>query len=138
MASPELIAQLKRHEGLSLKPYRDSMGLLTIGYGRNLDDVGISEHEAEMLLAADAAGAEAALFKAIPWAKDLDPVRQDVLINMAFNMGINKLLGFVNTLHYVSVGDYARAAEGMLNSLWARQVKSRAIELAKHMETGVR
>lgn len=71
-----------------------------------------------------------------------ETVRAEVLLNMAFNMGVPNLLGFKNTLAMLDAaisgqGTYAAVARGMLNSKWARQVKSRARELSKQMETGV-
>lgn len=134
--SESLRDQLIRHEGLRLKPYKDIVGKLTIGVGRNLDDVGISKEEAMMLLDNDIRTAAMGLLKALPWIAKLDQPRQQVLINMAFNMGIPTLLTFKNTLQYVEDGDYAMAAENMLHSLWARQVGPRAVELAGIMKNG--
>ena len=136
--SPELQAQLVRHEGLRLKPYRDTVGKLTVGVGRNLDDVGISEAEALTLLAADVARAEAGLDARLPWWRTLDPVRADVLVDMAFNLGIAGLCGFERTLGAVREGRWEDAAAGMAASAWARQVGGRATELARQMRTGVR
>jgi lysozyme len=131
-----LSAQLVTDEGLRLKPYRDTVGKTTIGVGRNLDDVGISKSEAMMLLGADIDVACAALDKSLPWWRGLSENRQDVLCNMAFNMGINKLMGFVNTLAKIQAGDYEGAAMGMLDSHWAQQVGERAQRLAKMMREG--
>jgi|SRR5581483_8811785 len=131
-----LIDQLIRDEGVRLKPYRDQVGKLTIGVGRNLDDVGISELEAEWLLHNDISRAEDALLQALPWAKDLDEVRRSALINMAFNMGIGGLLGFKNTLAAIQEGRYNDAADGMFESKWATQVGPRAHRLALQIKTG--
>lgn len=136
--TPELYDQLVRHEGLRLKPYRDTAGKLTIGVGRNLDDVGVSEMEAMVLLAADTARAESGLDERLPWWRGLDPVRRDVLVDMAFNLGIAKLVEFTTTLAAVREGRFPAAAEAMLRSAWAGQVKGRAIELAAMMRTGAR
>lgn len=126
---------LIRHEGLRLKPYKDSVGKLTIGVGRNLDDVGISEAEAMFLLDhdIDAARAEAQKFV---WFSKLDNVRQDVIVSMVFNLGMTRLLGFKNTLKAVEAGNWEAAAKGMLDSKWAKQVGKRADELAQMMVTG--
>ena len=131
-----LQALLQHHEGLRLKPYTDTTGHLTIGYGRNLTDVGISLDEARMLLRADLAYAEHQVLEAFPWAEYLDPVRQAVLVDMCFNLGIGRLEGFRNTLSAIKAGDYAAAAEGMLASKWATQVGQRAHRLAKMMREG--
>jgi lysozyme len=133
----KLKAELARDEGLRLKPYLDSVRKLTIGYGRNLTDVGISLEEAAYLLDADVARAVKDLDDALPWWIKLDEVRQRVLVNMAFNMGIFGLLGFTNTLNFMEMGMYEAAADGMLKSLWARQVGPRADRLAEMMRTGL-
>jgi lysozyme len=132
----DLITQLKRHEGLRLKPYQCTADKMTIGYGRNLDDVGISQAEAETLLTNDIARAETQLLKALPWVKQLTQTRREVLINMAFNLGIVGLLKFKNTLGHIRAGRYASAAQEMLKSRWALQVGKRANELAEQMRTG--
>jgi lysozyme len=66
----------------------------------------------------------------------MDEVRQGVLIDMAFNLGVSGLLAFSNTLRYIKNGDYMQAATNMLLSKWAGQVKGRARELALQMESG--
>jgi lysozyme len=132
----DLITQLKRHEGLRLKPYQCTADKMTIGYGRNLDDVGISQAEAETLLTNDIARAETQLLKALPWVKQLTQTRREVLINMAFNLGIVGLLKFKMTLSHIRAGRYASAADEMLKSRWALQVGKRANELAEQMRTG--
>lgn len=136
MNKDELAAQLAIDEGCKLKPYRDTVGKLTIGIGRNLDDVGISKAEALALLAADIDIAAAGLDKALPWWRDMTDSRQQVLCNMAFNMGLPSLLGFKNTLAAMKAGDYRAAAAGMRASKWAKQVGARAERLAKTMEQG--
>jgi len=128
--------QLIRDEGLRLFPYRDSVGKLTIGVGRNLDDVGISMDEATMLLDHDIARADAAVATRLPWAAGLDPVRRTVLINMAFNLGINRLLRFRLALAAMEVADWSTAAIEMLDSTWARQVGARADRLAAQIISG--
>ncbi len=132
-----LMAELTRDEGVRLKAYRDTVGKLTIGIGRNLDDVGISEPEARFLLSNDIDVAERELLRSMPWAAQLDPVRFRVLMNMAFNLGIARLTGFRETLQAVQAGDYETAAVKMLRSRWADQVGERARRLAAMMRTGV-
>ena len=132
----ELIAELRRDEGTRAKPYLDTVGKLTIGVGRNLDDVGLSDDEIDYLLANDIKRVDADLDRNIPWWRDLDPVRQRVLQNMCFNMGITGLLGFKNTLGLIKRGDYGAAASAMLKSRWAAQVKRRAQRLSEMMRTG--
>ena len=127
--------QLIRDEALRLKPYRDSVGKLTIGVGRNLDDVGISRDEAINLLGNDIERASAFLRTQLPWTLSLDEVRRAALINMAFNMG-GKLMGFAHFLQKLQAGDFVGAAKEMLDSLWAQEVGDRAQRLAKQIETG--
>lgn len=130
-----LLEQLQRHEGLRLKPYRDSVGKLTIGFGRNLDDRGISEDEAGFMLDNDIDQVEEELER-MPLYLSLDPVRQVVLANMAFNMGVPTLLEFRRMLGALAERDWDRAADEMLDSKWAVQVDNRAEELAELMRRG--
>lgn len=130
-------AQLVRHEGLKLKPYRCTAGKLTIGIGRNLDDRGISQKEAYAMLERDILDFEQQLLDEIPDIyNNLDEVRQSVLLNMCFNLGMKGLLGFKNTLAFIGAGDWERAANNMLASKWAKQVGMRAIELSELMRKG--
>lgn len=125
--------QLILHEGLRLKPYRDTVGKLTIGVGRNLTDKGISPTEAYELLQNDIAEVKAALVAHLPWVRALSDVRYRVLADMAFNLGIAGLLKFKATLTAVEAGDYHKAAEQMMRSKWAGQVGKRAQRLAQMM-----
>ncbi|MFC4275575.1 glycoside hydrolase family protein [Achromobacter aloeverae] len=130
-----LQAELIRDEGERLKPYKDTVDKTTIGIGRNLDDKGISHDESLMLLANDIADAEDFLNRNLPWWAELDDVRMRVLLNMAFNLG-GKLLQFKNTLGAVQRHDWQAAHDGMLDSLWAKQVGARAQRLAYMMLHG--
>lgn len=107
-----------------------------IGYGRIISVYGISEDEAEFLLMNDVKNSALEVKTALPWTEKLNEARRSVIINMAFNMGLRTLLTFKNTLRYAEKGDYEATAKGMLNSLWAKQVKGRATELAEQMRTG--
>lgn len=126
----QLTADLRRDEGERLKPYRDIVGKLTIGVGRNLDDVGISETECLMLLKNDITRVGIELDEHIPWWRQLDDNRQGALANMCFNLGINGLLGFKLFLALLQTHDYPAAALEMLHSKWAEQVGERATRLA--------
>jgi len=130
-----LLTELKRDEGVRLKPYLDTVGKITIGIGRNLTDVGLSQSECEILLHNDIEQTLTWLDRNLPWWKTLDAVRQRVLINMTFNLS-GKLLTFGHTLTAMQHGDYAAAAKEMLNSKWANQVGQRAQRLANAMRTG--
>lgn len=132
----DLVTMLTRHEGLRLKPYKDSVGKLTIGVGRNLDDVGISNDEARLLLTNDIIRTQADLDRLLPWWNNLDGIRRAVLTDMGFNMGVAGLCTFTQTLDAVQNGRYVEAADHMLHSKWAAQVGPRATELAAMMRTG--
>ena len=134
-----LADQLRRDEGVKLSAYQDSLGYWTIGVGRLIDarrGGGISQEEADFLLANDIKNVTNALYGHMPWTIDLDPVRLAVLQNVAFNVGIAGLLGFHQTLAKVQSGDYAGAADDMLASKWATQVGARAERLAQQMRDG--
>lgn len=133
----ELIkSQLEAHEGVRLKPYEDSVGKLTIGIGRNLEDKGLSRNEAEFLLENDIDQVVRELDKNIPWWSTLPSVQQAVLINMGFNLGVPELMSFRRMLGAIKRHDWEEAAQEMLDSEWASQVGDRASELAGQMRTG--
>lgn len=119
-----------------LRPYKDSVGKLTIGVGRNLDDVGISRSEALTLLENDIARACKDLDTNLPWWRQLSDTRQQVLADMCFNLGIRRLQGFRKALEAMRAGAWYEAADQMLDSTWASQVGSRAIRLADMMRSG--
>ncbi len=131
-----LRAQLKLHEGERFRAYRCTAGKVTIGVGRNLDDVGLTRAESDFLLDNDIARIEQELDTAHPWWRGMNEVRQRVLIDMCFNLGISRLNTFTNTLGAMRRDDYPQAAEGMLASRWASQVGARATRLAEMMKTG--
>lgn len=143
---------LVRDEGEKLKPYFDccgkffrdctcpqegkKQGKLTIGVGRNIEDVGISKTESRYLLNNDIVRATDEASRNFPWLPALDDIRKTVVIMMTFNMGAEKLLGFKNFLTALKAKDFARAKNEMLNSKWASQVKSRAARLAEMILNG--
>jgi lysozyme len=131
-----LIEDLKHDEGLRLKPYRCTAGKLTIGVGRNLDDVGIFEAEADYLLGNDIASVAADLDRALPWWRELSDARQRALANMAFNLGLSRLLGFKNMLVALHGGEFDRAADAALSSAWASQVGDRSKRIAAMFREG--
>lgn len=132
----QLIEQLKRHEGLRLKPYKCTADKLTIGIGRNLEDVGISEQEAEMLLQNDIQEAVNQLKERFPWTLELDEVRFAALINFTFNVGIGTVSKFKNAMALLKAKNYDMAADEFLQSRWAKQVGQRAIEVTDQIRTG--
>tara|TARA_B100001248_G_scaffold239629_1_gene205044 strand:+ start:25382 stop:25792 length:411 start_codon:yes stop_codon:yes gene_type:complete len=128
--------QLERHEGLRLKPYKCTAGKLTIGYGRNLDDVGISEEEAYSMLLNDIDRIIGEAKEIFPKFDELTENRQAVICNMLFNLGKTRFLTFKKTIWNIKHRMYHIAAQEMLNSKWARQVGKRATELAQLMREG--
>ncbi len=135
---PELIYQIKQDEGLRLTAYQDTLGNWTIGYGHTPATEGEvwTLAQAEEALALDLDEAADELDKALPWAEQMGVVRWSVLVNMAFNMGIERLSEFHMMLAAAQAGDFEEAATQMLNSLWASQVGDRATQLAQQMRTG--
>ena len=132
----KLIEQLKIHEGLRLKPYQCTAGKWTICYGRNLEDNGITKFEAEQLLTHDVSGIIMQLSEAIDGWHCLNEARKAVLVNMAFNMGVNGLMKFKKTLGYVRLKMYKDAGVEMMDSKWAVIVGGRAVELSDQMIKG--
>ena len=152
-----LVKQLIKSEGLRLEVYQDTLGIDTIGVGRNLEDRGISQEEldamdipnidtiyqygiteadAAFLLENDIEIVENEIVKAHPCVKDLDSVRQLVLVDMAFNMGVPRLSGFKKMWAAIHEGDFPTASREMLDSRWAVQVKGRSHKLAHAMHHG--
>lgn len=131
-----LVDQLIKHEGMELKVYKDSLGIETIGVGRNLVDRGITEEEARYLCNNDIEIVERELVQSFPIVSSLNDTRIRVLLDMAFNVGLPRLRGFKRMWAALDNQDYVEAAKEMLDSKWARQVKTRAYTLARMMETG--
>lgn len=136
MDTEQLQADLIRDEGLRLRPYHDSVGKLTIGVGRNLDDRGISHVEAQYLLRNDIAIVQAELDLQLPWWRYLTEGRQRALANMAFNLGLPTLLQFRRMLGAIQRGNYDEAAREALDSRWARQVGERSQRIAEMIRDG--
>jgi lysozyme len=135
----KLTKQLRRDEGEVLHAYQDHLGYWTLGVGRLIDKRkggGITSEEAAYLLSNDIDRKQAELVKRIPWVSTLDEVRFAALLNMAFQMGVDGLLKFKNTLGMIRDGDYEGAADGMLSSLWAQQTPERAKRISEQMRTG--
>jgi lysozyme len=116
--------------------YQDIKDIWTVGYGRNLLGAGLSPAEADLLLDNDIDAALRGCRLFFPWFATLDEVRQQVLVEMAFNLGLPRLLRFERMLAALERHDYATAAQEARRSQWARQVKGRADTLATMLETG--
>ena len=131
-----LIQQVKRHEGFRSKPYLCTAGKTTIGFGRNLDDVGITEGEASFLLRNDLSHAYSDLITNHPWADELTAPRKEAFINMVFNLGINRFNQFKKMLAAAEREQWDECANQALDSRWAKQVGNRAVEIAEQLRTG--
>ena len=153
----KLIEKLIEHEGLKLQVYEDSLGIDTIGIGRNLEDrgitkeeldaldiptighvyeYGITEADAVYLATNDVQIVEKELLSAHPCVAELDAVRQLVLVDMAFNMGVPRLCKFKKMWNALHENKFDIASKEMLDSRWAIQVKSRSHKLAHAMHHG--
>lgn len=131
-----LTKQLRDEEGEVLHAYSDHLGFTTIGVGRLIDKRkggGITAEESAYLLSNDIAKFESQLDKSLPWWRGLTEPRQAVILGMAFQMGVDGLLGFKNTLAMVKSGDYAGASENMMKSKWAQQTPARARRMSDQM-----
>lgn len=135
MNKQQLITQLRIDEGIRHKPYKDSVGKLTIGVGRNLDDVGLSDDEINYLLSNDIDRTYKQL-QTYSWFTGLDDIRQTAITNMAFNLGITRLLGFTQLIAHLTNHEWQQAHDAMLKSKWATQVGLRAVRLAQVIATG--
>lgn len=140
----QLVEELRFDEGVRYWPYKDTKGVPTVGVGHNLQasplpdgwTYPLTDDQVDTLLQSDLQTVFDDLDNALPWWADLNVVRQRVICNMCFNLGITKLLGFRNTLAAIRQGRYSDAASGMLNSTWASQVGARAVRLANMMKNG--
>ena len=153
----DFIEKLIKSEGLVLNVYKDTLGIDTIGIGRNLEDRGISQQELDdldiptinhiyeygiteadaiYLATNDVQIVEEELVRAHPCVDRLDSVRQLILMDMAFNMGVPRLCKFKKMWNAIHEEDYPTAAKEMLDSRWSKQVKSRSTKLANAMHNG--
>ena len=125
--------QLILHEGLELKSYQCSAGFITLGVGRNVEELGITEDEARYLLDNDILRVTKELDNALPWWRDMSEVRQRIFVDMVFNLGISRFLNFKNAITAAEEERWEDCAAEMLNSRWADQVGQRSHRLAKAM-----
>ena len=130
-----LLSSVIVHEGFSRYIYLDSVGVRTVGFGRNLDDRGISREEAEMLLLNDleTSTEEAKKFE---FYENLTSNRRDVIVEMIFNLGLTRFKKFKKTIGYINQANYSAAADEMLDSRWAKQVGQRALTLSNKFRAG--
>ena len=129
---------LINHEGLEHHVYVDSLGFSTIGIGRNISHTGpgLSTDECLYLLRNDIQRVTSEITD-YGWFKSQDSVRREVLIELAFNMGVNGLLEFKETLNLIQNKKYSQACAALQDSKWSHQVgKERVENICKRLETG--
>jgi lysozyme len=126
----QLFHDLMRDEGFRERVYRCSAGKQTIGYGWNIDDQPISRLSAQMILADQIDTVTQELNDALPWWETLPDNAKLGLANMAFNLGLTRLLKFKKMLAALEAHDFGTATLEALESKWARQVGSRALRIA--------
>ena len=146
MRFDDLVAYLKAEEGLRLKAYKDTVGVWSIGYGANLEAMGLTDataakmeitrFQAEEYLRAEASKAVMGVEAAFPWWAGLDPVRQAIVVAMAYQLGLQGVRGFKKFIAAIQAKDFAKAAAEMMDSKWARQTPNRAARAALMMKDG--
>lgn len=132
----EIKRLLRGDEKEVLHAYQDHLGYWTIAVGRLIDKRkggGLTPEESEYLLSNDIMRKSQELDRRLPWWTGLSDARRGVILSMAFQMGVDGLLGFKNTLEAIRTGQYDRAAAGMLNSMWAKQTPERAKRMSEQM-----
>jgi lysozyme len=137
--SEKLIAMLKRHEGVESHAYHCSENKVTIGVGRNVDKsggLGLSDDEVDYLLQNDIDRVSSELDSEYDWFAGLDDVRQDVMVDISFNLGQTRLRAFKKALSAMAEGDWSEAADQFMDSRWSGQVGNRAKELTEMIRTG--
>ncbi|PAF49274.1 hypothetical protein BKH41_03785 [Helicobacter sp. 12S02232-10] len=146
--SEEVLEMIKKHEGYRGQVYLDTASIETIGYGRNLKQYPLSEEEQRNIkLNFGVYGKKEAqewlknhleeLYNELyqyRWFKNLDATRQSIILDMAYNLGIPRLLLFKKMILALNSKDYSNASREMLNSSWAMQVKDRAKRLSQLMQ----
>jgi len=151
----KLIERIKSHEGYKITPYKDTVGKWTVGYGRNLEDNPLTPIEVIKLFGKTEfkSTVDAQVFFEDLLIRDIklhteelennlaifpmcDKDEQTVLIDMAFNLGVPSLLSFKGMLHAIDNDDKVQAAVELLDSQYAEQVKTRAVDNAKLLAGG--
>ncbi len=139
-----IINRIKRHEGCRLRPYRDSLGFWTVGWGHKMESIGpsiladgITQDEADHLLDVDIEIARNALSRLPAMVlNNCNEVRRGVLIEMCFQLGYSGVLKFKRMLRAIQHNDFERASREMIFSLWHEQTPARCQELSEIMRRG--
>ena len=131
-----IVASLRREEGFRSHAYKDHLGYVTVGIGRCIEEgvgSGLSLEEAEYLLMNDVRRCIGELGKALPWASSLDNQRKEVLVELAFQMGLPNLMKFKRMLAALKDGEFEKAAAELLDSKYAGQTPARSERYAKRI-----
>jgi len=135
MDKQRLFKQLRFHEGVEKFPYKCTAGYLTIGVGRNIEERGLLDDEIDFLLDNDIEVVMNEVAVTFDWFFDLSEIRQRVVADMIFNLGLPRFKQFKNMIAALEAGDWTEASNQMMDSKWAQQVGLRASRLAEMMET---
>uniref|UniRef100_UPI003AF77275 glycoside hydrolase family protein n=1 Tax=Campylobacter fetus TaxID=196 RepID=UPI003AF77275 len=135
---------IKLNEGFRDRVYKDSLGKDTVGYGflvSALEDDALefnggfiepmSEEIADKILSLKLERLEGDVNFLLPWLETKPKNIQDAIIEMAYQLGTRKMMGFVNTLEYIKNGNYELAKANLKNSLWYKQTPKRVENLIK-------
>lgn len=126
---------IRRHEGVRYKPYTCTAGKLTIGVGRNLEDVGVSKDEVELMLANDIAACSTDL-GAFYWWAPLSPNRKAALLDLMFCVGPGGFRAFRKMIAAIESQDWEEAGRQILDSKFAKQTGQRARDLSDLLRDG--
>lgn len=141
MIAPKIIAHIRGDEGCKIFPYVDTRGFLTIGFGHKIlpgEDFtdGITQAQADQIFASDLGDVEDGIRGVLDCYDTLNEVRQGVVLDMAFNLGLHGFSEFKRLIAALSAGDFVSAANEMINSVWYTQVKSRGVDDVNLMRRG--
>jgi len=139
-----LETRVMQDEGFSARPYLDTEGVPTIGYGSTrllgrpvqMADPTITADVARQQLRADLWGAILDAEDLFPRLHEMNHVRQEVLANMAYNLGRSRLSGFTKLRAAADLLDFQAMARELVSSKWFGQVGGRAQRLVAAMRTG--
>lgn len=145
MTSPYLLTDIMADEGFRAEAYPDPLSggdPWTVGYGATgptiLKGTVWTQKMAQNDLAMRVGKLTNQLQASLPWFRNLADLRQDVLVNMAYQLGFAGLLGFHRTLGLIADSDYEGASKAMMASAWAKQTPNRAKRLSLQMNSGLR
>ena len=144
-----LIENIKAHEGFSARIYKDSVGKATVGYGFLVSALSpdelklnggkaepMSKEVVEKILNLKVAKLQKRVFQCLPWLQSKPQNLQDTLIEMAYQLGLARLMGFHHTLSCIEAGDYAQAARNLRASLLYRQTPRRVEDYIRGLRDG--